>query len=112
MFLKFYETQRKKSEIFSPKVKEGPSEFTPDEFLQFPEDQKKRIIETIFDYGIRPALARDGGDVALIAVQGTTIQVHFQGACGKCPSSTRGTLQFIENMIKENLHSELKLEAI
>lgn len=87
-------------------------EFTAKEFLQFPSEEKERIIDVILDCAVRPSLARDGGDLYLIGVQGNVIEIRFQGACGQCPSSTRGTLQFIEDMIKENLHPDLKVKAL
>ena len=74
--------------------------------------QKIKIINAIFDYAIRPTLANDGGDLELVGIKGTVIQIHYQGACGTCPSSTRGTLQYIEGMIKENLHRDLTVEAL
>ncbi len=90
----------------------GFKEFTPEEFLNFPPEQKEKIINAIFDYAIRPALANDGGDLELVGIKGNTIQICYQGACGTCPSSTRGTLQYIESIIKENLHRDLTVEAL
>ena len=87
-------------------------EFIPEEFLSFSYKQKEKIINAIFDHAIRPALANDGGDLELVGIKGNIIQIHYQGACGTCPSSTKGTLQYIENMIKKNLHQDLTVEAV
>jgi len=38
--------------------------------------------------------------------------VHYQGACGTCPSSTTGTLEFIENFLKDTLSKDLKVETV
>lgn len=44
-------------------------------------------VEQALD-SIRPALQRDGGNIELLAVKGTSVYVRFQGACQGCPSST------------------------
>ena len=108
--LRFYD--RPPSEKTSVEQDGEFKEFTPEEFFSFPSAQKEKIINAIFDYAIRPTLANDGGDLELVGIKGTVIQIHYQGACGTCPSSTRGTLQYIEGMIKENLHRDLTVEAL
>ena len=52
-----------------------------------PEVQK---IETILDETIRPGLQGDGGDLAVIKYEDNKLYVHYEGACGTCPSSTSG----------------------
>lgn len=107
--LTVYDPPPAKKEAYSS---QNLAEFTPDDFMHFPEQQKEKIINAIFDYAIRPALANDGGDLSLIGIKDNVIQIHYQGACGTCPSSTRGTLQYIQNMIQENLHPDLKVEVL
>lgn len=106
--LRFYEKPPEKP---APQTPDGFREFTPEEFLTFPDGQKEKIINAIFDYAIRPALANDGGGLTLAGVSGSIVKIHYQGACGTCPSSTRGTLQYIEGMLKENLHPDLTVEV-
>jgi Fe-S cluster biogenesis protein NfuA len=88
-----------------------PREFTREQFSKFSDREKERIVNAVFDYAIRPMLANDGGDLILDSVQGSVVRIRYQGACGSCPSSTRGTLQFIENLLKENLHPDLTVES-
>jgi NFU1 iron-sulfur cluster scaffold homolog, mitochondrial len=96
--------------------KEGKSdplleEFKKEEFHNYEVAEQNRIIEAVLDKAIRPALANDGGGIQVIAIEGNTIKIHYQGACGSCPSSTSGTLQYIENFLRDNVHSELVVEA-
>jgi Fe-S cluster biogenesis protein NfuA len=44
-------------------------------------------------------------------VEDKTIKVHYQGACGSCPSSTTGTLQYIEQFLKEAIHPDVEVQA-
>ena len=57
-------------------------------------------INDLLDAEIRPYLQGDGGDVYVVSLEGNKLTVHYQGACGSCPSSLSGTLAGIENLIK------------
>ena len=73
--------------------------------------EKILIIEAVLDQAIRPALANDGGGVEVLGIEKNVVNVHYQGACGTCPSSTTGTLSYIETFLKDTLHSDLKVVA-
>ena len=66
----------------------------------------------VLDRSIRVNLAKDGGGVDLKGLEGNEILIHYQGACGNCPSSTSGTLQFIEKQFKQQLHPDLKVRSV
>src|SRR3972149_1759276 len=66
-----------------------------------PEDQQRLDkINELLDEQIRPYLQGDGGDLYVLGLKGNTLSVHYQGACGSCPSSISGTLTGIENLVK------------
>jgi Fe-S cluster biogenesis protein NfuA len=48
---------------------------------------------------VRPAIARDGGDVWLVRVEGTTALVQMVGACGGCAMSTTTLRGLIETTV-------------
>ncbi len=73
--------------------------------------EKMLIIEAVLDQAIRPALANDGGGIDVLGIEGNVINVHYQGACGTCPSSTTGTLSYIETFLKDTLHRDLTVIA-
>ena len=50
---------------------------------------------------VRPAIARDGGDVWFIRVDGTTALVQMVGACGGCAMSTSTLRGLIERTVLE-----------
>jgi Fe-S cluster biogenesis protein NfuA len=41
-----------------------------------------------------------------------TLTIHYQGACGSCPSSLSGTLMAIENMIRQEVDPEIEVVAV
>jgi Fe-S cluster biogenesis protein NfuA len=65
------------------------------------EDQLRlNQIELILDEEIRPYLQGDGGDLHVLGLSGNQLIVHYQGACGTCPSAMSGTLQGIEGRLR------------
>jgi len=62
--------------------------------------QRLDDIELVLDQEIRPYLQGDGGDLHVLGLSGNQLIVHYQGACGTCPSSISGTLQSIENRLR------------
>jgi Fe-S cluster biogenesis protein NfuA len=76
-----------------------------------PEDrQRLDDIELVLDQRIRPYLQSDGGDLHVLALTGNQLIVHYQGACGTCPSSISGTLQSIESQLR-TLEPDLEVIA-
>ena len=66
-----------------------------------PEDQQRLDkINVLLDEQIRPALQGDGGDLHVLGLAGNQLSIHYQGACGSCPSSIAGTLTGIENLVR------------
>ena len=50
---------------------------------------------------MRPYLQGDGGDLYIMGLEGNRLMVHYQGACGSCPSSISCTLTGIENLVRQ-----------
>ena len=77
-----------------------------------PADQERldRINE-LLDEQIRPYLQGDGGDLYVMVLSGNTLSVHYQGACGSCPSSLSGTLAGIENLVK-SIEPDIEVVAV
>ena len=76
------------------------------------DDPVVREIEALLDDRIRPYLAGDGGWLEIISLDGKTLNIRYQGACGSCPSSLTGTLMAIENMIKDEIDPEIEVIAV
>ena len=81
-------------------------------YLSLSLDEKMKAVEMVLNRSVRSSLAQDGGGVELKGIDGNEVQIHYQGACGDCPSSTTGTLQYIERLIQQQLHSDLKVKPV
>src|SRR6202162_5279715 len=67
-----------------------------------PEDQQRLDkINALLNEQVRPYLQGDGGDLYVLGLEGNKLTVHYQGACGSCPSSISGRVQSIENWVDE-----------
>jgi Fe-S cluster biogenesis protein NfuA len=70
----------------------------------------EKKIEEVFDDYVRPALAGDGGGIQVLGVEGKTVLVRYQGACGSCPTSTANTLAAIENLLRDQVDPDIVVE--
>jgi Fe-S cluster biogenesis protein NfuA len=61
-------------------------------------------VEAVLDRFIRPTLLLDQGDIELLEIEDLTFILSFQGACGTCPSSSAGTLDFVLRTLKSELN--------
>ena len=61
-------------------------------------DIEKEIIK-ILDSKIRPAVARDGGDIKFKEFKDGVVTVKLQGSCSGCPSSTMTLKQGVKNLL-------------
>ena len=60
---------------------------------------EKKIIK-ILETKIRPAVAKDGGDIKFKEYKDGKVKVELQGSCSGCPSSTMTLKRGVENLLK------------
>lgn len=108
--LKFYEAESPVQEN-KPDIDPILEGFKKEEFSGYSDDEKTKVIDALLDAAIRPALSNDGGGIDIMGIEGSVVKIHYQGACGSCPSSTTGTLSYIENFLKEAVHPDLQVQA-
>ena len=68
-----------------------------DEVSDLSEIEKK--IVKILEQKIRPAVARDGGDIKFKEFKDGVVKVQLQGSCSGCPSSTMTLKQGVQNLL-------------
>jgi len=74
-------------------------------------DIEKKIVQ-ILDQKIRPAVAKDGGDIKFREFKDGIVKVQLQGSCSGCPSSTMTLKQGVQNLLCHYLPEVKKVEAI
>ena len=68
-----------------------------EDFKDFKEIEMKII--KILDEKIRPAVAKDGGDIKFKEFKDGIVKVQLQGSCSGCPSSTMTLKQGVQNLL-------------
>ncbi|KAK4531980.1 hypothetical protein CCYA_CCYA10G2837 [Cyanidiococcus yangmingshanensis] len=59
-------------------------------------------VELVLDE-LRPYLMSDGGNVSIVEIDGATVRLKLEGACGSCPSSTMTMKLGIEKRLRERI---------
>ena len=74
-------------------------------------DIEKKIIK-ILEEKIRPAVAKDGGDIKFKEFKNGLVKVQLQGSCSGCPSSTMTLKQGVQNLLCHYIPEVKAVEAI
>ena len=72
---------------------------------------EKQIIK-ILDTKIRPAVAKDGGDIKFKEFKNGIVKVELQGSCSGCPSSTMTLKQGVQNLLCHYLPEVKEVVAV
>lgn len=75
----------------------------PAAFADLSPAKKVLAVEKALDKEVRPALAFDGGDVELVDVRGTTVQIRFLGHCAHCMAAQLTQDGLVQAKLREAL---------
>ena len=93
----------------------GGKEFVIDENVKEEVSNLNEIEEKIvkiLEQKIRPAVARDGGDIKFKEFKDGVVKVQLQGSCSGCPSSTMTLKQGVQNLLCHYIPEVKQVEAI
>ena len=76
------------------------------------EDETILKIKDVLDTKIRPAVARDGGDIKFKSFDNGVVKVELQGACSGCPSSIMTLKQGVQNLLKHYVKEVNSVQAV
>ncbi|GMH40415.1 hypothetical protein BSKO_08319 [Bryopsis sp. KO-2023] len=68
-------------------------------------------VESVLDE-IRPYLMSDGGNVELVEIDGLTVLLRLQGACGSCPSSMTTMTMGIKRRLMEKIPEIMEVDQV
>ena len=74
-------------------------------------DETVKKIMDVLDTKIRPAVARDGGDIKFKSFEKGVVKVELQGSCSGCPSSLMTLKQGVQNLLKHYVKEVNSVEA-
>ena len=73
--------------------------------------RKMQLIQEVLENEVRPQLWADGGDLELIDIAGTVVQIAFRKACAGCASSGF-TSRFVEQKLRELVADDITVEEV
>jgi Fe-S cluster biogenesis protein NfuA len=96
-----------------PVMSQSAAEAAPEEFDPADAEIVEQIKE-LLETRVRPAVARDGGDIVFRGFEGKTgtVFLHMQGSCAGCPSSTATLKNGIENMLRHYIPEVSAVESV
>ena len=77
-----------------------------------PKDEVVKKIINVLDEKIRPAVARDGGDIKFKSFDNGLVTVELQGSCSGCPSSMATLKQGVQNLLCHYVSEVKRVEAV
>ena len=92
-------------------VKEFVIDKSPFEIDENLGEIEKKIVQ-ILDQKIRPAVAKDGGDIKFKEFKNGVVMVQLQGSCSGCPSSTMTLKQGVQNLLCHYLPEVKEVVAV
>tara|TARA_B100000029_G_scaffold41707_1_gene38815 strand:- start:3448 stop:4011 length:564 start_codon:yes stop_codon:yes gene_type:complete len=69
-------------------------------------------INEVLDSKIRPAVARDGGDIKFVSFKNGKVKVELRGSCSGCPSSIMTLKNGVQNLLRHYVKAVTDVEAI
>lgn len=72
-------------------------------------DDFSERVNQVIDENVRPALEGDGGGIDVLSVDGYVVTIHYQGACGTCPSATQGTMMAVQNLLRAMVDQRIQV---
>ncbi len=69
-------------------------------------------INKVLEIKIRPAVARDGGDIKFVSFEKGVVKVELRGSCSGCPSSMMTLKKGVQNLLKHYVKGVESVEAI
>ncbi len=80
-------------------------------FSNYDDDEIVSKIIDVLDTKIRPAVAKDGGDIKFKSFKDGIVKVELQGSCSGCPSSLMTLKQGVQNLLKHYVKEVNSVEA-
>ena len=77
-----------------------------------PSDEVVKKIINVLDEKIRPAVARDGGDIKFKSFKDGLVRVELKGSCSGCPSSILTLKQGVQNLLCHYIPEVKRVEAL
>jgi len=77
-----------------------------------PSDEVVKKIINVLNEKVKPAVARDGGNIKFKSFENGLVTVELQGSCSGCPSSMATLKQGVQNLLCHYVSEVKRVEAV
>jgi len=107
-----WKTIDKHARIYKVVDRRGLENIDVENFSSLSKEDQLKAVEMVLNRSIRSNLAKDGGGVEVKGIEANVVSIQYHGACGSCSTSTTGTLKYIQNQLKQQLHPNIEVQSI
>ena len=75
------------------------------------ENETVQQIKDVLETKVRPAVAKDGGDIQFVSFKDGIVKVELKGSCSGCPSSILTLKQGVQNLLCHYVKEVKSVEA-
>ena len=75
------------------------------------ENETIQQIKDVLETKVRPAVAKDGGDIQFVSFEKGIVKVKLKGSCSGCPSSVMTLKQGVQNLLCHYVRDVKSVEA-
>ena len=83
----------------------------PSEKKILEENETIQQIKDVLETKVRPAVAKDGGDIQFVSFNDGVVKVELRGSCSGCPSSVMTLKQGVQNLLCHDVKEVKSVEA-
>ena len=98
--------------LFWKKWKTSLTQKQEEPIKQEEENNTVKEIKEVLDNKIRPAVAKDGGDIKFVSFKDGTVKLELRGSCSGCPSSMMTLKNGVQNLLRHYVKEVKNVEAI
>ena len=85
---------------------------SPEDGESIQSDDVVKKINEVLDTKVRPAVAKDGGDITFKSFKNGIVTVELKGSCSGCPSSIMTLKQGVQNLLCHYIPEVKSVEAL
>lgn len=83
-----------------------------DEWKRLNHNERLKLIESVLEHDLRPAIRTDGGEIDLVDLQDNRVLVRLQGHCRECQSASSTLKNGVERKLQEAVWPELEVVEV
>lgn len=82
-----------------------------EDFFERSDQEKRAILDEVIEKQVQPYVSLDKGSVSITKLEGSVIQIRYEGSCTTCIAATGSTLFAIQKILQTRVHPTLCVQV-